>query len=59
MKPPVFDALLGQQQRHFVDGLGVEGFDDGARLDVAEQGDLAAQVGVERAFGAADKHVGL
>ena len=49
----------GQHQRHFVDRRDVLGRDDRFLGDVAEQRDLALDVGVEEPIGAAEQDVGL
>ncbi len=52
--------VLDQAERHLVDAEGLVALlDDGARLDVAEQGDLLGHVLAQLALGAADEDVGL
>jgi hypothetical protein len=51
--------LGGEDQRHLVDGGDVLGGDDRLLVDVAEQGDLALDVGIEEAVGAAEQDIGL
>jgi hypothetical protein len=55
----VVEALVVEDQREFVDVLGVGGVDDRSFLDVAEAGDLALQVVRQRGLAAADDHIGL
>ena len=49
----------GQHERHLVDRRDVLGGDDGFLVDVAEQGDLPLDVGVEEPIGPAEQDVGL
>ena len=49
----------GEHQRHFVDRRHVLGGDDRFLVDVAEQRDLALDVGVEEPIGPAEQDVGL
>ena len=53
------EFLRRHVERHLIDAPGVDGLDDMARLDVAETGDLAADLGGEALFGAADDDVGM
>ena len=53
------ETLGREDQRHFVDGRHVLGGNDGLFGDVAEQRDLALDVGIEEAVGAAEQNVGL
>ena len=53
-------SLLMQEERHFVNGMRhVTRFDYGVQADIAEQGELLPDVGVERAFGAAKENLRL
>ena len=55
----LIDSLLGEGQGTFVDAGDVAGGDDGALLDVAEEGDLALHLLRQEAVGAAEEDVGL
>ena len=59
MQHDAVEPLGGEHQRHFVDRRDVLGGDDRFLVDVAEQRDLALDVGVEEAVGAAEQDVGL
>ena len=52
-------ALLCQQQRHLIEGLGRGVLDDARRLHIAEEGDLAADVLRQRRVAPAHQHVRL
>src|SRR4029453_3716589 len=52
-------ALVAESQRNFVDGGHVGAFDHALEIDVAEAGDLALDLGIDRLFAAADQDVGL
>ena len=53
------EALGGEHERHFVDRRDVLGRDDRFLVDVAEERDLALDVRIEEAIGAAEQDVGL
>ena len=53
------EPLRAEHQRHLVDAVDVLGGDDGALVDVAEQGDLAAYVLRQESVGAAQQQVRL
>ena len=53
------EALVVEDQRQLVDVADVGGVDDGRLGDVAEVGDLALEVVVDRRLAAAHDHVGL
>ena len=52
-------ALLGQAERHFVDGGHIPGGDYSLFLYVAEGGNLLFDLAAERFFAAAEQNVGL
>ena len=53
------DAFLAEHDRHLVDARDVLGGDHGLFVDVAEERDLALDVGRQEAIGAAEQQVGL
>ena len=53
------EPLGGEHERDFVDRRDVLGGDDRFLVDVAEQRDLALDVGIEEAIGPAEQDVGL